>query len=83
VSATQFFDDKGRIITIAAFQNISQRKAEAERIQFTKSLHLKCCSAAGKRCISRVQPHLGTKVKERTPELSQTLEILKATLKPN
>jgi len=31
------------------------------------------------RCISRVQPHLGTKVKERTQELSQTLEILKAT----
>jgi len=53
------FDDKGRIIyAIAAFQNISQRKAEAE-IQFTKELALKNCSAAA--CISRVHRTLEQK----------------------
>jgi PAS domain S-box-containing protein len=82
VSATPIFDDKGRIIyAIAAFQDISQRKkAEAERIQFTKELGLKTVALQqAKDALAESNRTLEQKVKERTQELSQTLEILKAT----
>jgi len=54
--------------------HINQQKAEAE-VQFTKELaKMLLCSRD-----ALAESHLGTKVKERTQELSQTLEILKAT----
>jgi PAS domain S-box-containing protein len=68
VYATPVFDEKGEIIyAIAAFTDITERKqAEAERIRFTEEL-------------AEYSQTLEQKVRERTQELSQTLEILKAT----
>ncbi len=68
VYATPVFDEKGEIIyAITAFTDISERKqAEAERIRFTQEL-------------AEYSRTLEQKVQERTLELSQTLEILKAT----
>jgi PAS domain S-box-containing protein len=68
VYATPVFDEKGEIIyAIAAFTDITERKqAEAERIRFTQEL-------------AEYSQTLEEKVRERTQELSQTLEILKAT----
>jgi hypothetical protein len=68
VYATPVFDEKGAIIyAITAFTDISERKqAEAERIRFTEEL-------------AEYSRTLEQKVQERTLELSQTLEILKAT----
>ena len=68
VSARPVFDEKGQIIySIAAFTDITERKqAEAERIRFTQEL-------------AEYSRTLEQKVRERTLELSQTLEILKAT----
>jgi len=68
VYATPVFDEKGEIIyAITAFTDISERKqAEAERIRFTEEL-------------AEYSRTLEQKVQERTLELSQTLEILKAT----
>jgi PAS domain S-box-containing protein len=82
VSATPVFDEKGQIAyAIAAFQDITQRKrAEAERIQFTEELERK--NIALQRATDELAEYSRTleqKVEGRTQELSQTLEILKAT----
>lgn len=82
VSATPIFDEKGQIVyAIAAFQDITQRKqAEAERIQFTRELALKNADLQqAKDQLAEYSRTLEQKVEERTHELSQTLEILKAT----
>jgi len=79
---TPIFDDKGQIIyAIAAFQDITERKqAEVERIKFTQELQFKNAD------LQRIQNELAdynrtleNKVQERTQELSQTVEVLKAT----
>jgi PAS domain S-box-containing protein len=82
VSATPVFDEKGQIVyAIAAFQDITQRKqAEADRVQFTQELAFK--NLALERAKDELEGYSRTleqKVSERTQELSQTLEILKAT----
>ena len=82
VSATPIYDDKGEIVyAIAAFTDITQRKqAEAERIQFTQELALKNTALQqAKDALAESNRTLEQKVEERTRELSQTLEILKAT----
>lgn len=82
VSATPIFDEKGEIIyAIAAFADITQRKrAEAERIQFTQELAQKNIALQqAKDNLAESNRTLEYKVEERTRELSQTLEILKAT----
>jgi CheY-like chemotaxis protein len=68
VSARPIFDERGNIThAIAAFTDISERKrSEAERIEFTEQL-------------ADYSRTLKQKVEERTRELSQTLEVLKAT----
>ena len=75
VSATPIFDETGKIkYAIATFQDITERKrSEAERIQFTHELELK------KDELAEYSRTLEQKVQQRTQELSQTLEILKAT----
>ncbi len=81
-SATPIFDEKGQIVyAIAAFQDITQRKrAEAERIQFNQELALKNVALQqAKEALAEYNRTLEQKVEERTQELSQTLEILKAT----
>jgi predicted ATPase/GAF domain-containing protein/tRNA A-37 threonylcarbamoyl transferase component Bud32 len=80
--ATPIFDEQGQIVyAIAAFQDITQRKqAEAERIQFTEELGLKNVALQrAKDELAEYSRTLEQKVSERTQELSQTLEILKAT----
>ncbi|RAM48066.1 MAG: hypothetical protein C6Y22_29905 [Hapalosiphonaceae cyanobacterium JJU2] len=82
VWATPIFNDKNQVAyAIAAFQDITQRKqAEAERTQFTQELALKNIAlqqATDK--LAESNRNLEIKVQERTKELSQTLEILKAT----
>jgi PAS domain S-box-containing protein len=82
VSATPVFDEKGQIVyAIAAFQDITQRKqAEADRVQFTQELAFK--NLALERAKDELEGYSRTleqKVSERTQELSQTLDILKAT----
>ncbi|KAB8318837.1 response regulator [Tolypothrix campylonemoides VB511288] len=82
VSATPIYDEKGEIIyAIAAFTDITQRKqAEAERIQFTQELASKNAALQqAKDALAESNRTLEQKVEERTRELSQTLEILKAT----
>ncbi|MFB8787309.1 MAG: AAA family ATPase [Potamolinea sp.] len=82
VSATPIFNDQGQIAyAIAAFADITQRKrAEAERVQFTQELALKNTSLQeAKEQLAEYSRTLEQKVEERTQELSQTLEILKAT----
>jgi PAS domain S-box-containing protein len=82
VSATPVFDEKGQIIyAIAAFQDITQRKqAEADRVQFTQELALKNLALErAKDELAEYSRTLEQRVEERTQELSQTLEILKAT----
>jgi len=82
VWATPIFNQKGQIVyAIAAFQDITHRKrAEAERIQFTKELELKNIALQQiKDKLAESNWNLEQKVKERTQALSQTLEILKAT----
>ncbi|MHC5739972.1 AAA family ATPase [Nostoc sp.] len=82
VLATPIFDNKGQIIyAIAAFQDITQRQmAEAERHQFTQELALKHTALQqATEKLAESNRNLETKVQERTKELSQTLEILKAT----
>ena len=82
VSATPVFNEKGQIVyAIAAFIDITQRKrAEVERIQFTQELELKNIALQqAKDALFESNRTLEQKVKERTQELSQTLEILKAT----
>lgn len=82
VWATPIFDEKGQIVyAIAAFQDITQRKrAEAERIVFTQELGLKNVALEqAKDQLAESNRTLEEKVKERTQQLSETLEILKAT----
>jgi len=82
VSATPIFDENGQIVyAIAAFQDITQRRqAELERIQFTQELALKNADLQqAKDALAESNRTLEQKVQERTQELSQTLEILKAT----
>jgi predicted ATPase/GAF domain-containing protein/tRNA A-37 threonylcarbamoyl transferase component Bud32 len=82
VSATPIFDETGKIeYAIAAFTDITERKqAEAERIQFTHELELKNLALQqAKDKLAESNRTLEQKVLERTDELSQTLEILKAT----
>ncbi len=82
VSATPVFDEQGKVAySIVAFQDISQRKhSEAERIQFTQELELKNVALQqAKDALAESNRTLEQKVLERTQELSQTLEILKAT----
>jgi PAS domain S-box-containing protein len=82
VSATPVFDEKGQIVyAIAAFSDISQRKqAEADRVQFTQELALNNIALQQtKDELAEYSLTLEKKVSERTQELSQTLEILKAT----
>jgi hypothetical protein len=82
VSATPIFDETGKIkYAIAAFADISDRKhIEAERIQFTHKLELKNIALQqAKDQLALANRTLEQKVQERTHELSQTLEILKAT----
>lgn len=82
VSATPIFDEKGEILyAIAAFADITQRKqTEAERIQFTQQLASKNSALQqAKDALAESNRTLEAKVEERTRELSQTLEILKAT----
>ncbi|WP_414587167.1 AAA-like domain-containing protein [Scytonema sp. PCC 10023] len=82
VSATPIYDEKGEIVyAIAAFADITQRKqAEAERIKFTQELALKNAALQqAKDALAESNRTLEQKVEERTCELSQTLEILKAT----
>ncbi len=81
-SGTPIFDEKGNIAyAIAAFQDITQRKrAEAERIQFIQELALKNTALQqATDQLAESNRNLEIKVQERTKELSQTLEILKAT----
>ncbi len=82
VSATPVYDEKGQIVyAIAAFQDITERKqAEADRVAFTQELALK--NLALERAKDELEGYSRTleqKVSERTQELSQTLDILKAT----
>jgi PAS domain S-box-containing protein len=82
VSATPVFDEKGQIVyAIAAFADITQRRqAEAERIQFTQKLAINNIALQQARDqLAGYSRTLENKVSERTQELSQTLEILKAT----
>ena len=82
VSATPIFDETGKLeYAIAAFSDITERKqAEAERIRFTQELKLKNLALQqAKDELAESNRTLEKKVVERTLELSQTLEILKAT----
>ncbi len=75
VKATPIFDKQGNIIyAIAAFQDITQRKqAEAELALKNTALQEVTDELA------KYNRNLEQKVQERTKELSQTLEVLKAT----
>jgi predicted ATPase/GAF domain-containing protein/tRNA A-37 threonylcarbamoyl transferase component Bud32 len=82
ISATPIFDETGKIeYAIAAWLDITERKrSEAERIQFTHELELKNIALQqAKDELAESNRTLEQKVLERTQELSQTLEILKAT----
>ncbi|GJD19500.1 serine/threonine protein kinase [Rivularia sp. IAM M-261] len=75
VSATPIFDNKGNIIyAIAAFQDITQRKQAEAELAF-KNMALQEATEE----LAKYNRNLEEKVQERTKELSQTLEILKAT----
>ena len=82
ISAQPIYDEKGNIsYVIAAFKDITQRKeAEAERIHFTQELAQKNLDLEqAKDQLSHYNATLEKKVFERTQELTETLEILKAT----
>lgn len=82
VSATPVFARSGRVVyAIAAFTDITQRKrAEAERIAFTQELALKNVALQqATEALAESNSCLEQKVFERTQELSQILEVLKAT----
>jgi PAS domain S-box-containing protein len=79
---TPIFDEKGQVVYgMTIFQDITQRRqAEAERIQFTQELALK--NEALQEATDELEEYSRTlerKVQDRTQELTQTLEILKAT----
>jgi YesN/AraC family two-component response regulator len=75
VSARPILDEKGEIVyAIAAFTDITGRKrAESERIKFTEELQ------QTQEQLAEYSRTLEEKVEERTRELLQTLEVLKAT----
>jgi PAS domain S-box-containing protein len=75
VSVSPIFDEKGQIsYAIAAFTDITGRKrSEAERVKFTEELQ------QAKDRLAEYSLTLEQKVEERTRELLQTLEVLKAT----
>ncbi len=82
VAATPIFAEKGKIVyAIAAFQDITHRQqAEAERTKFIQEVNLKNIALQqAKDKLAEYSRTLEQKVEERTKELSQTLEILKAT----
>ncbi|GAA6617481.1 AAA-like domain-containing protein [Scytonema sp. NUACC26] len=82
VVATPIYNEKGEIVyAIAAFADITQRQqAEAERARFTQELALNNIALQkAKDALAESNRTLEQKVEERTRELSQTLEILKAT----
>jgi PAS domain S-box-containing protein len=82
VSASPILNQDGEVsYAIAAFQDISQRRqAEIERIRFTQELASKNADLQqAKDELAAANRTLEEKVKERTQELTQTLEILKAT----
>ncbi|MEH2239225.1 AAA-like domain-containing protein [Nostoc sp.] len=82
VSATPIFDEKKKIIyAISAFQDITQRKrSEAERTRLILELGIKNLALQeAKDKLALSNQTLEQKVNERTQELSQILEILKAT----
>ncbi|PSN18950.1 diguanylate cyclase [filamentous cyanobacterium CCP5] len=80
--ATPIFDQQGRVqYAIVAFQDITQRKqAEAERLQFTRTLEQKNQALQEARDdLAKVNQTLEDKVQERTRALTQAMELLKAT----
>ncbi|WAL61360.1 AAA-like domain-containing protein [Thermocoleostomius sinensis] len=80
--ATPIYDQKGNIAyAIVAFQDITQRRqAELERVRFTQELERKNQALQqAKDELAIANRTLEEKVQERTRELLQTLEILKAT----
>ncbi|MGK7939951.1 MAG: AAA-like domain-containing protein [Crocosphaera sp.] len=82
ISARPIYDEKGNIsYVIAAFQDITQRKkAEAERLHFTQELAQKNIDLQqAKDQLFEYNTTLEQKVSERTQELTETLDILKAT----
>ena len=82
VSATPVFDEHGDIVyAICAFKDITERKqAESERIEFTRQLARKNLDLQqAKEALAESNRTLEQKVSQRTRELSQTLQILKAT----
>jgi PAS domain S-box-containing protein len=81
-SGTPVFDDKGQVAyAMVAFTDITGRKqAEADLIQFAKELALNNKALEQARDeLAEYSRTLEQKVSARTLELSQTLEILKAT----
>ena len=81
-SGTPVLDDKGKVAyAMVAFQDITERKrAEAELIQFAQELAINNNALEQARDdLAEYSRTLEQKVSERTLELSQTLEILKAT----
>lgn len=82
ISARPIYDQHGNIAyVIAAFQDITPRKqAEAERLHFTQELAKKNIALQqAKDQLASYSQTLEQKVIERTQELTDTLEILKAT----
>ena len=81
-AGTPVFDENGRVsYAMVAFTDITERKrAEAELIQFAQELAINNNALAQARDdLAEYSRTLEQKVSERTLELSQTLEILKAT----
>ncbi len=82
VAGTPVFDENGQVAyAMVAFTDISLRKqAEAELIQFAQELAINNNALEQARDdLAEYSRTLEQKVSERTLELSQTLEILKAT----
>jgi PAS domain S-box-containing protein len=80
--ATPIYDQKGNVAyAIVAFQDITQRRqAELERVQFTQELERNNLALQqAKNELATANQTLEEKVEERTRELLQTLEILRAT----
>jgi predicted ATPase/GAF domain-containing protein len=80
--STPVFDENGKVAyAISVFQDITVRKqAEADRLQFTQDLALKNLALEQARDeLAEYSRTLEQKVSARTQELSQTLDILKAT----
>jgi PAS domain S-box-containing protein len=74
-------DENKVVYAIAAFQDISQRRqSEIQRLHFTQTLERRNrMLQQAKDALAESNRTLEDKVRERTQELSQTLELLKAT----